>query len=313
MFNSGTHPRTLFGKIYRTIEGGNVWRGELCNRAKDGSLYWVDTTIVPQLDSDGKPDIYMAIRFDITARKLAEAKISHMAGHDALTGIGNRTLLHQKLGELLARDQQHQETFAVLLLDLDGFKHINDTLGHAAGDKLLKQLVQRLSALLGENDTLTRLGGDEFAIIQGYEDDQHAAAGQLSGKVLDVVSQPFDLDGYNVVVGTSIGIALAPKDGIDTDELLQKADLALYRLKSEGRNNFRFFDDEMASIASERLRLVDDLRAGLSRNEFELYYQPIFDAKTCRPCSAAALVRWNHPTDGIIPPIGSSRSPRRPA
>ena len=299
---SGFHSEKFFRDMYRQIANGHVWRGEIRNKAKDGSLYWVDSTIVPQLGPDGKPIAYMAIRIDITARKLAEAKISYMASHDALTGVGNRAVLHEKLEEALARSRRRQEPFTVLLLDLDGFKHINDTLGHAAGDELLKELVGRLNSSLRETDILTRLGGDEFAIIQGGETNQREAAIALAVRVLEIVSMPFNLDGHDVTIGTSIGIAVAPEDGVDPGDLLQKADLALYRVKSEGRNNFRFFDEEMSKGAMARLKLLSDLRVALIRDEFELHYQPVFDVKTRRPCGVEALVRWRHPVDGLISP-----------
>lgn len=302
ILNSGLHAETFFHDMYRQIANGEVWRGEVCNKAKDGSLYWVDTTIVPQLGLDGKPVAYKAIRIDITARKLAEAKISYMADHDALTGIGNRAFLHKKLEEALARLRRHQEAFTVLMLDLDGFKHVNDTLGHAAGDELLKKLAQRLAFSLRETDILARLGGDEFAIIQSGDENQREAAIALAVRVLRVIAEPFDLGGHNVTVGTSIGIAFAPEDGTDASALQQKADLALYRVKSEGRNNFRFFDAEMSKDSAERLRLISDMRSALARKEFELHYQPVFDAKTRRPCGAEALVRWRHPVEGLISP-----------
>jgi diguanylate cyclase (GGDEF)-like protein/PAS domain S-box-containing protein len=312
ILNSGAHSEKFFRDMYRQIASGEVWRGEICNKAKDGSLYWVDTTITPQLGRDGKPIAYMAIRVDITARKLAEEKIFHMASHDALTGIGNRAVLHEKLEEALARLRRHQETFAVLLLDLDGFKHVNDTLGHAAGDELLKELTRRLKGSLRETDILTRLGGDEFAIIQSGEPNerdqnrrvanQREAAIGLAVRVLEIVARPFTLDGQNVTIGTSIGIAVAPDDATNSGDLLKKADLALYRVKSEGRNNFRFFDAEMGKGATERLQLLADMRAALTHKEFELYYQPIFDAKTRRPSGAEALVRWRHPVQGLMSP-----------
>lgn len=302
ILKSGTHSEKFFRDMYRQIANGHVWRGELYNKAKDGSLYWVDSIIVPQLGPDGKPVAYMAIRIDVTARKQAETKISYMAGHDALTGIGNRAVLNEKLEEALARLRRRQETFAVLVLDLDGFKHVNDTLGHAAGDELLKELALRLTSALRETDIVTRLGGDEFAIIQSSETNQREAAIALAVRVLEIVAMPFDLDGHDVTIGTSIGIAFAPEDGTDPGELLQKADLALYRVKSEGRNNFRFFDEEMSKGATSRLRLLNDLRAALTRDEFELHYQSVFDAKTRRPCGVEALVRWRHPTEGLMPP-----------
>jgi diguanylate cyclase (GGDEF)-like protein/PAS domain S-box-containing protein len=302
VLNSGMHSAEFYQDMYATIESGQVWRGEMCNRAKDGSLYWVDTTIVPQRGEDGRPNGYTVIRIDITARKQAEAKIAYMANHDALTGLGNRAILNERLDAALARVQQRQESFAVLLLDLDGFKHVNDTLGHAAGDQLLKELARRLISALPEPDMVVRLGGDEFAVIQCGEDSQREAAIALALKLLDLVSMPVNLAGRDVTVGTSIGIALGPQDGKTAGDLLQNADLALYRAKSRGRNSFCFFDQTMSRDAAARLKMLNDLRAGLARDEFELHYQAVFDAKTRRPCGVEALVRWRHPVDGMVPP-----------
>jgi diguanylate cyclase (GGDEF)-like protein/PAS domain S-box-containing protein len=302
MFNSGTHPESFFREMYFTIGSGGVWREEICNKAKNGSLYWVDTTIIPQLGADGTPAGYRAIRFDVTARKAAEAKISYMANHDTLTGLGNRDTLNLQLDEALARVRRQKETFVVLLLDLDGFKHVNDTLGHAAGDQMLKELAGRLICAFPERDTVVRLGGDEFAIIQSSEANPRETAVALALKVLDLVSVPVNLVGRDVTVGTSIGIALAPEDGDTPGELLQNADLALYRAKSQGRNSFCFYEKAMSRDAAARLKMLNDLRLGLTRQEFELHYQPIFDSKMRRPCGVEALVRWRHPIEGLVPP-----------
>ncbi len=253
-------------------------------------------------DEYGEPRYLVGVIEDVTERKLAEERIVNLARHDTLTGIANRAVLREKLEEASARLRGHREPFTVLMLDLDGFKYINDTVGHAAGDQLLKELAGRLQSSLTESDTLARLGGDEFAIIQTAETNQRERAIALALKVLDIVCRPFDLDGHNVTVGTSIGIALAPENGTEPGELLKKADLALYRVKSEGRNNFSFFDDELSKEATARHRLLNDLRAALSRDEFELYYQPVIDAKTARPCGTEALIRWRHLVDGLISP-----------
>ena len=289
--------------MYRCIARGEVWRGELCNKSKSGSLYWVDTVITPQLGIDGKPIAYMAIRIDITARKHAEAQISHAATHDALTGLANRAALLERMNAALAHmGEQPGGVLTVHILDLDGFKQVNDTLGHAAGDNLLKELASRLKSSLGETDMVARLGGDEFAIIQIATGDQREAAIELAVKTLELVATPFQLEAQEVSVGTSIGIALAPANGTDAAELLKKADLALYRVKSEGRNSFSFFDEDLSAKAITRLQLVNDMRVALSRNEFELHYQPLFDTRTSRPCGMEALVRWRHPVAGLLYP-----------
>ena len=302
ILNSGTHSKEFFREMYRCIRRGEVWRGELCNKSKSGSLYWVDTVITPQLGVDGMPIAYMAIRIDITARKHAEAQISYAATHDALTGLANRAALLERMNEALARMQQQGGALAVHILDLDGFKHVNDTLGHAAGDILLKDLAGRLQSSLRDTDIVARLGGDEFAIIQTEADDQREAAIELAVKTLELVAKPVQLEGQEVSVGTSIGIALAPANGADAAELLKKADLALYRVKAEGRNSFSFFDEDLSARAITRLQLVNDMRAALSRNEFDLHYQPLFDTRTSRPCGMEALVRWRHPVAGLLYP-----------
>ena len=302
LLNSNVHSREFFREMYRCIRAGQVWRGELCNKAKSGSLYWVDTVITPQLGVNGEPIAYMAIRIDITARKRAEAQISYAATHDALTGLANRAALMGQMHEALAHIQQQEGALTVYMLDLDGFKHVNDTLGHAAGDKLLKEIASRLKSAVRETDTVARIGGDEFAIIQIGAVEQREAAIDLAIRILDLAALPFCFDGHDVCIGTSIGIALAPLNGSDASELLKNADLALYRVKSEGRNNFSFFEADLSAKAITRLQLVNDMRAALSRGEFELHYQPLFDASTSRLCGMEALVRWRHPSAGLLYP-----------
>ncbi|MDP1582788.1 MAG: EAL domain-containing protein [Bradyrhizobium sp.] len=302
ILNSGTHSREFFRDMYRCIARGEVWRGELCNMSKSGTPYWVDTVITPQLGVDGKPIAYMAIRIDITARKQAEAQISYAATHDALTGLANRAALLERMDVALAQIEQPRGRLTVYMLDLDGFKHVNDTLGHAAGDHLLKELADRLKSSVRETDIVARLGGDEFAIIQTDAEDQREDAIALAVKLLELVAIPFRLDGQDVSIGTSIGIALAPANGTSAGELLKKADLALYKVKFEGRNSFSFFEEDLSEKVITRLQLVNDMRAALSRNEFELHYQPLFDTSTSRLCGMEALVRWRHPVAGLLYP-----------
>jgi diguanylate cyclase (GGDEF)-like protein len=239
---------------------------------------------------------------DISERRRSEAKVAFMAHHDLLTGLANRTLFMEKIEEAGARLRRHGEAFTVVMLDLDRFKNVNDSLGHPAGDALLKEMAQRLKSSLRETDVLARLGGDEFAILQSGGTAQRDDAITLSVRIIDLVAQPFDLDGHKVSVGTSIGIALAPQDGVEPDELLKKADLALYLTKSEGRNGFNFFHADMTTEADARHQMENEMREALLRNEFELYYQPVLDVKTREPRGAEALVRWRHPRSGLIMP-----------
>lgn len=255
---------------------------------------------------------WVTMHEDITARRRAEAKIESLAHSDLLTGIANRSQFLNQINRARERLQTSGQPFAVFMIDLDHFKHVNDTLGHAAGDALLKEIVRRLRSSLRTDDVPARLGGDEFAIIQSppraFEpgDDvtqiMRDSAIVLANRIIELIGRPFEIDGHKVVVGASIGIAMAPEHGVDPDELMKRADLALYKIKSEGRNGFTFFGCEMAEEADVRCRLETDLRAGLARNEFELFYQPLVDMATRQPCGMEALVRWNHPNQGLIMP-----------
>ena len=251
---------------------------------------------------DGEPKYIIAVIEDVTEQKKAEQRIAFLAHHDALTGLANRAALIQKIDEAAARQRRLHEPFTLLLLDLDRFKQVNDTLGHPAGDALLIEVATRLKALLRETDVLARLGGDEFAIIQAGETDQRDAAKSLAERVIAVLGRPFEIDGGNISIGTSIGVALATAEGSGADDLLKMADLALYRAKAAGRNGYCFFAAEMSEIASARQEIESDLRRAINSGEFELHYQPIVDSKTRRICSAEALVRWRHPSKGLVFP-----------
>jgi diguanylate cyclase (GGDEF)-like protein len=233
----------------------------------------------------------------------ANAQLQHAATHDALTGLPNRVLLADRLRQAIARASRHQTRFAVLVVDLDRFKAINDSLGHIAGDELLQEVARRLSRLLRKEDSLARLGGDEFVLlIQEVSTPQ--AAEEVARKVLSQVALPVHLAGLDVHVSPSVGICLCPDDGGDSDTLLQHADAAMYHAKKKGRNTYQFFAPAMNAFARERLELESGLRAALAQREFELHYQPKVDVATGRIDSAEALIRWRHPKRGLIPPGG---------
>lgn len=234
---------------------------------------------------------------DVTERRRAETQIAYMAHHDALTGLANRILLRERIQAALSgcRDRQ----LAVFCLDLDRFKAVNDTLGHPVGDAVLRIAANRLNTCIREADTVARLGGDEFAIVASLAPPEASA---LAARVVEEISQPYNLDGQRVVIGISIGIALAPTDGSDPDALLKNADLALYRAKAQGRNTYRFFQPEKDLCLTERYKLEQDLRRAIGAGEFEVHYQPICSIETGRKISMEALVRWRHPVHGLIPP-----------
>jgi len=253
-------------------------------------------------DDSGEPKYLIAVIDDITERKRVEHRIAYLAHHDGLTGLVNRTALLQKIEEAGARSRRLGEAFSVLLLDLDRFKQVNDSMGHPVGDRLLCEVAARLKGLLRETDVLARLGGDEFAIIQAGDAGSERAAAALAGRVIACIGRPFVIDGVEITVGTSIGIALAPEHHGASDELLKMADLALYCAKAAGRNGFRFFDPQMSAVASARQQIESDLRRAIQQNELEVHYQPIIDCKTGKISSAEALVRWRHPVKGLIYP-----------
>jgi len=253
-------------------------------------------------DAQGHPKYLLVVIEDVTDRRKSEHQIAFMAHHDALTGLTNRAAVTQKIEEAASRQRRFGHPFTILLMDLDRFKHVNDTLGHPTGDALLREVARRLKEVLRETDVLARLGGDEFAIIQSGETNQRDAAAALAARILDIFAKPFDVDGNELNIGTSIGIALAPEHGTSSDSVLKKADLALYRAKSAGRSGYCFFDDGMGAAANARHQLENELRRAIQNEEFELYYQPIIDTKTRKICSAEALARWRHPSKGIILP-----------
>ncbi len=237
---------------------------------------------------------------DITEQRRTEAKIAHMALHDTLTELPNRVLLNERLEHALKRVKRG-EIVATHLIDLDHFKTVNDTLGHPAGDKLLKMVADRLRMLVREADTVARMGGDEFAIIQSAIA-QPADATALAHRVIEAVSQPYDIEGRQVVIGTSVGVAVGPLDGTSPDELIRNADLALYRAKGDGRGTYRFFEPEMDAQMQARRAIEDDLRGALPNGEFVLHYQPIVNLASECICGFEALMRWKHPEKGTVPP-----------
>ena len=245
---------------------------------------------------------WVATHEDITERRRAEAEIVHLARHDVLTGLANRAEFNAKLEEATKRLKRNGGAVTLMVLDLDKFKAVNDTLGHPAGDQLLVEVARRLKSSVRETDVLARLGGDEFAIIQDGGPNQHEGAIALALRIINAITQSFDLNGQQASVGTSIGIALAPEHGAEPEELLKRADLALYNVKANGRNDFRVFQDEMLEVAHIQQSAESELRDAISREEFELHYQPVIDVKSRQLCGVEALVRWRHPAKGLIVP-----------
>jgi diguanylate cyclase (GGDEF)-like protein len=284
---------------------------QYCNRimesvAKGQPFSWVveasDGRFVHVLNRPIANGGWVATHEDVTERWRSEARIAHMARHDALTDLPNRMLIMEKMNEALTRLAADGTQFCVFIFDLDLFKAVNDSLGHPIGDLLLRSVATRLAAVVGEPDTVGRLGGDEFAVLQAVKGDARTEAAELALRLIDAISMPYELEGHPVVIGISMGIAVAPADGAESSALLKHADLALYRAKSDGRNCFRFYESEMDAAVQLRRALEIDLRNALARREFELHYQAVIDAATREPCGAEALVRWRHPRRGLIGP-----------
>jgi diguanylate cyclase (GGDEF)-like protein len=244
---------------------------------------------------------WVATHEDITEQRRSEVKIEYMAHHDTLTDLANRALLNERLEQALASHLQHGQMVAVHHLDLDQFKAVNDTFGHPVGDKLLRIVADRLRGRVRETDTIARMGGDEFVIVQAPITDP-AQATSLAQDIITLISAPFDIDGHQAVIGTSIGIAVGPGDGQMPDKLLRNADLALYRAKGDGRGTFRFFEPAMDLQMQTRRIMEQDLRRALPAGEFELYYQPVVNLASNEISGFEALIRWNHPTQGLVPP-----------
>ena len=265
----------------------------------DGTL--IDLAIYSrQLIYDGKPAVLLAL-LDITERKRAEARLAFMAQHDGLTGLPNRALLRQQMDEILLHTRRSAEKVAVLVVGLDNFKSVNDTLGHGVGDQLLRGVAKRLKSTLREEDTVARLNSDEFAIVQsGVTRPEDAVL--LAKRLLEAIGDPYLLDGHSVVIGASIGIALSPGDGDESDKLLKNADMALSRAKNDSRGTFSFFEAEMDARAQSRRKIETDLREAIQNDVLRPYYQPLVDLATGRITGFEALVRWPHLERGMISP-----------
>jgi diguanylate cyclase (GGDEF)-like protein/PAS domain S-box-containing protein len=294
------HFRQIQPYIERALAGEEV-RFEREDVDDDGRRRVLETHYVPHVDADGQVLGHFGIVQDITGRKENERLLEYLATHDQLTGLPNRNLLGEHLMLALARAGRTQRRVAVMFVDLDRFKTVNDTLGHEAGDRLLKAVAQRFKDNLRRCDTIARLGGDEFVVLlDDLNDAQEAAA--AAQKLLAILAEPLTVAGHDLYASASIGIAVAPEDGVDAAALLKHADIAMYRAKSKGRNNYQFFSPETSSANIEQLMLESALRKALERGEFTLHYQPIIDLETGAPVGVEALVRWQHPEHGLVSP-----------
>ncbi|HEX9984870.1 MAG TPA: EAL domain-containing protein [Thermoanaerobaculia bacterium] len=262
---------------------------------------WISAVYRPHYDINGSIAGVIAMVRDITERKITEQQIEYQAYHDSLTGLANRRLFQEHLTLALALAARRDRLVAVLFLDLDHFKLVNDSLGHSVGDALLQEVARRLKAAVREGDTVARVGGDEFTIVL-QELHHREDAALVAQKVLHAIAEPVDASGHRLYVTTSIGITLFPEDGEDAESLLKNADNAMYRAKAEGRNTYQMSTQELNRSTQERMMLESDLHDAIERSEFELHYQPVLDLKTSRIVGIEALLRWHHPRRGLIGP-----------
>jgi len=303
ILSAGRMPVEGYRMMWQSILEKGGWEGEIWDRRKDGSCYPKWLTISTLKDTAGKVTHYIGSFTDISERKLAEERIYHLAHHDALTGLPNRFSLHDRLSQTIVAARRENRLLAVMFLDLDHFKAINDSLGHPVGDRLLIEVAQRLKACVRESDVVARLGGDEFVVVMtDVGEPAIGAVSALAAKILQRLTQPHVLDGRDLHATPSIGIAVFPGDGDDADTLMKNADVAMYHAKSRGRRNFQFFATSMNEAAAERVELESSLRQAVDSDEMLLHFQPQVDAVSGRVVGVEALVRWQHPSRGMVPP-----------
>jgi diguanylate cyclase (GGDEF)-like protein len=282
--------------IERLIDAG---RTVIHNRLRNSILVDLADERFMEFIFQPTPQGFSVLVGDVTSRRASETRIERMARQDDLTGLWNRSFYREKLESAVARSQSDSTPFAVMVIDLDRFKQVNDSLGHPVGDKLLKRVSERLREMAAPEDVVARLGGDEFAILQLGE---RESAGQFAAKVVEMLSEPYHIEGAKLNIGASVGVAMMPDDGVNAGELMKSADMALYAAKDAGRGALRFYETGMADKARKKQQIEQDLRVGISRNELEVYYQPIVSFSKRRICCCEALVRWRHPVLGMISP-----------
>jgi diguanylate cyclase (GGDEF)-like protein/PAS domain S-box-containing protein len=297
---SGCHDPAFYREMWHSINTTGCWQGEVIDHTKQGHRFFQHLAINSIRNNDGQLTHYIAISSDITERKEYDKNIHFLAYYDVLTGLPNRSLLRDRLGQLIATAHRDNMTFALLFLDLDRFKYINDSMGHSVGDKLLQSVAQRLQACVREGDTVARIGGDEFIILLREVD--ATGVSLVSDKILKSLATPFNLNGQIISTYASVGIALYPEHATDIDVLMKNADAAMYHAKENGRNNYKFFTPEMNFRANKLFSMEKDLRMALDQEQFTLVYQPQVDLASGLICGAEALIRWKHPENGFVSP-----------
>jgi diguanylate cyclase (GGDEF)-like protein/PAS domain S-box-containing protein len=301
LFRSGNHDNDFYAGLWAELEQSGHWRGEIWNRRKNGETFpcWQNISIIK--DDDDKIINYVSIVSDVSDIMESKKEIEYLAHHDPLTDLPNRTFFNTRLDHALIKAKRNEQQIGILYIDLDGFKHINDSLGHPTGDKVLKLAADRLNAIGRKSDTIARIGGDEFIVIleelPSYQD-----AGLVAKKILEGFEKPLEVEGKVLHLSASIGISLYPKDATTANALVKHADVAMYQAKRKGRNTFQFYIEEFTQAADKFLQLDSSLRQALANEEFFLVYQPQYNLKSGEISGVEALIRWQHPEKGLISP-----------
>ncbi len=301
ILSSGEHDPTFYEAMWHSIRQSGRWQGEIRNRARDGEIFPAWLTVSSVKDTQGEITNYVGIFSDITPLKHSLEQIEHLAHHDPLTGLPNRLLFRDRLKIAIRQARRSRYALAVLFLDIDRFKDINDSLGHAMGDQLLLEMAGRIRSNVREEDTVARLGGDEFVILINRIDSADEAE-QVAQKIMTALEAPIRLEASELSLQVSMGISLYPEDGEDGDELIGHADIAMYHAKEQGLSEYHFYNETMSARAKARLEMETALRRALIREEFELHYHPQVTLSSGRLCGVEALVRWQRPGSGLIPP-----------
>ena len=298
---SGMHPQSFYDRMWEEMRRGGRWKGEIWSRRKNGDVYPALFSISAVTGEDGQPSHFVSVFNDISHHKDYEQRLEFLAHHDALTLLPNRVLFQERCASSLSRARRLGHSVAILFVDLDRFKTVNDSLGHAVGDQLLKGVAERFGSQLRASDTVARLGGDEFAILLDDLPNSHGAA-VAAQKLLEALAKPFRIGAHELFTTASIGISCFPQDGGSIEDLLRNADAAMYRAKEHGRNVYQYFSSDMNAQAFESLMMANSLRQALERDQLRVVYQPVVDLGTGAIASVEALLRWHHPEHGEIGP-----------